>query len=185
MSVQLAFNLDADEVVTARLKSEIRALFAEGGCPECDAYAMRIVDILPHENEPRRFAYCHHYIRLYHREAARFSPSAVHDVVILRQGTDAGRLNGRIHHHSVRSTGDQIAKFNRYTDEQVLEMELRSSTMPTWRLFTEFHMAFLKAFFGRRHCTRGAYGYVTAMNYAIFRYLRVAKHYERRRILRP
>jgi hypothetical protein len=42
-------------------------------------------------------------------------------------------------------------------------------------------IAFFKAFFVRRHFMRGTYGFLTAMNYAIFRHLRVAKHYELRR----
>jgi hypothetical protein len=41
---------------------------------------------------------------------------------------------------------------------------------------------FLKAYFGRRHFVRGAYGFLTAMNYAMSRHLRIAKHYERRRL---
>ncbi|WP_204267798.1 hypothetical protein, partial [Citrobacter koseri] len=44
---------------------------------------------------------------------------------------------------------------------------------------------FLKAYFGRRHFVRGVYGFLTAMNYAISRHLRVAKHYERRHTRAP
>jgi hypothetical protein len=40
--------------------------------------------------------------------------------------------------------------------------------------------AFLKAYLGRRHFVRGTYGFLTAMNYAISRHLRLAKHLERR-----
>ena len=49
-------------------------------------------------------------------------------------------------------------------------------------MFVEFPAAFLKAYFVRRHFVRGAYGFLTAMNYAIARHLRVAKAYERRRL---
>ncbi len=47
--------------------------------------------------------------------------------------------------------------------------------------FVEFPAAFLKAYIGRRHFVRGTYGFLTAMNYAISRHLRMAKHYEQRR----
>jgi uncharacterized protein (DUF3820 family) len=37
------------------------------------------------------------------------------------------------------------------------------------RLYVELPGNFLKAYFGRRHFVRGAYGFLTAMNYAIIR----------------
>jgi hypothetical protein len=57
-------------------------------------------------------------------------------------------------------------------------------TIPAWRVFVELPAAFLKAYVGRRHFVRGAYGFLTAMNYAISRHLRLAKHFERRHRLR-
>lgn len=49
-------------------------------------------------------------------------------------------------------------------------------------MFVEFPAAFVKAYIGRRHLVRGTYGFLTAVNYAISRHLRLAKHYERRRL---
>ena len=34
----------------------------------------------------------------------------------------------------------------------------------------------------RRHALRGAYGFMTAMNFAFYRYLRAAKSIERKRL---
>ena len=59
---------------------------------------------------------------------------------------------------------------------------MRGVTIPTWRLFFELPAAFLKAYVGRRHAVRGTYGFLTAMNYAISRHMRLAKHYERRKL---
>ncbi len=47
-------------------------------------------------------------------------------------------------------------------------------------MFLEFPVAFLKAYIGRRHAVRGTYGFITAMNFAFYRWLRVAKDFERR-----
>lgn len=172
--------LDADEVVSENLKAEIRALFHDNG-PLFDAYAIRIAEVLPLEKKPRRLAYSHNYIRLYKKTAPRYSPSPIHDLVILGDGMKSGQLKAQVHHYSMRSIGEQLCKFNQYTDDQVADMESQSICLPTWRIFIEFQAAFLKAFFGRRHVTRGVYGYITAMNYAFFRYMRIAKHYECRR----
>ena len=57
----------------------------------------------------------------------------------------------------------------------------RGKHVPTWRLFVEFPASFFKAYVLRRHAMRGVYGFMTSMNYAFFRWMRVAKDVERRR----
>jgi glycosyltransferase involved in cell wall biosynthesis len=174
-------NVDADEVVPPALAEEIKALFARGE-PERDAYKVRIAEIFPGEAAPHPLAYALVPVRLYRLDRGRYSPSLVHDRVELQPGATVGKLKGIIHHWSVRSLGDQLAKLNRYSDQQAVDLELRGVSIPTWRLFFELPANFLKAYFGRRHFVRGTYGFLTAMNYAISRHLRLAKHYERRRL---
>ena len=174
-------NLDADEVVPPELKAEIRAVFA-GPAPARDAYRIGIAEIFPGEERPHPLAYTLTPVRLYRKSRGRYSPSLVHDRVELAPDVDPARLRGVIHHFSVRSLGDQIEKLNRYSDQQAEDLDLRGVTIPTWRVLFEFPAAFLKAYVGRRHALRGTYGFLTAMNYAISRHLRIAKHYERRRL---
>ena len=176
-------NLDADEVVTPELAREMTALFAKGE-PDTSAYAMNIVEVFPGEEKPRPMAYSHVYVRLYRKDVGRFSGSSVHDLVDLQPGTNIVYLKEIVHHYSVRSLGDQLEKFNRYTDQLVDDLDSRGVRIPTWRVFIELPIAFLKAYFGRRHCVHGVYGFLTAMNYAMFRHLRVAKYYERHRTKR-
>lgn len=173
-------NLDADEVVPPDLAAEIEALFAKGA-PDEDAYRIRIAEIFPGEGAPHPLAYALAPVRLYRRDRGRYSSSLVHDRVELTPDAKVGALKGIIHHKSVRSLGDQIDKLNRYSDQQAVDLEIRGISIPTWRVFFEFPAAFLKAYFGRRHFVRGTYGFLTAMNYAMSRHLRLAKHYERKR----
>jgi hypothetical protein len=91
-----------------------------------------------------------------------------------------GTLRGTLHHFSVRSLGEQIAKLNRYTDAQADDLDRRGERLSVLRLALEFPANFFKAWIGRRHILRGVYGFMTAMNFAFYRYLRVAKHWERR-----
>jgi hypothetical protein len=102
--------------------------------------------------------------------------------VELKPGTKTSRLKGLVHHRSVRSLGDQLAKLNSYTDQQAIDLEVRGVSIPTWRVYFEFPAAFLKAYFGRLHFLRGTYGFLIAMNYATWRHLRLAKHFERKRL---
>lgn len=172
-------NLDADEVVPPDLAAEIAALFA-GGLPPRDAYKVRIAEIFPGEGAPHRFAYALAPVRLYRKSKGRYSPSPVHDRVDLAPDARVGRLRGTVHHFSVRSLGEQMDKLNAYSDAQADDLDARGGTLSVFRLVAEFPANFLKAYIGRRHALRGIYGFMTAMNYAFYRYLRVAKHWERR-----
>jgi glycosyltransferase involved in cell wall biosynthesis len=173
-------NLDADEWVPPTLAAEIRALFAAGE-PAIPAWRLRIAEMFPGEPAPHPWAYVLTPVRLYRRSVGRYSPSPVHDRVALPAGTPTGTLRTPVHHFSVRSLGDQIAKLNAYTDQQADDLDARGVRIPAWRIFVELPAAFLKAYVGRRHFVRGTYGFMTAANYAISRHLRVAKHLERRR----
>lgn len=172
-------NLDADEVVPPDLAAEIRALFADGP-PDADGYHVPIAEIFPGEPAPHRFAYVLTPVRLYRRSRGRYSASPVHDRVDMAPGARLGRLKGIIHHFSVRSLGEQMMKLNAYTDAQADDLDRRGETIGAFRLIFEFPASFLKAWIGRRHILRGVYGFMTAMNFAFYRYLRVAKHWERR-----
>lgn len=174
-------NLDADEVVPSSLRAEIRAVFAQAGGPKADGYCIGIAEIFPGEDAPHRFAYKLSPVRLYRRSRGRYNPSPVHDRVDMTPGGVIGSLRGIIHHFSVRSLGDQIAKLDRYSDQQAEDLAGRGVFIPTWRVIVEFQAAFWKAYVARRHFVRGTYGFLTAMNYAIARHMRMAKHYERSR----
>jgi glycosyltransferase involved in cell wall biosynthesis len=173
-------NLDADEVLSPDLIAEIRSLFADKD-PQKLAYILSMQETFPGEPAPHRWAYAVKAVRLYHKTAGRYSTSTVHDRVQLNPGIQPGRLIHPVYHYSVRSLGEQIEKLNHYSTMQARDLDMRQKTIPTWRLVFEFPAAFLKAYFIRRHCLRGFYGYLTAMNYAFSRHLRLAKHWERRK----
>lgn len=172
-------NLDADEVVPPDLAAEIAGLFTPGP-PVADAYKLRIAEIFPGEPAPHRFAYTLAPVRLYRKSKGRYSPSPVHDRVDLSSDARIAKLRGTVHHYSVRSLGEQMDKLNGYSDAQADDLDARGVTVSAFRLIAEFPANFIKAYIVRRHALRGVYGFMTAMNYAFYRYLRVAKHWERR-----
>jgi glycosyltransferase involved in cell wall biosynthesis len=173
-------NLDADEVVTPQLVDEIRALFASG-MPAADGYEIAIVDVFPGEAQPAPLAYRLTPVRLYRRDRGRYVESTVHDRVAFDGKASIARLKGIVHHHSVRSLGEQLTKLNAYSIMQARDFVDRGRRLPRIRVFTEFPMAFFKAWFGRRLFLRGAYGFLVAMNYAMFRHMRVMRIYETER----
>jgi glycosyltransferase involved in cell wall biosynthesis len=173
-------NLDADEVVPPDLAVEIRRALTDGALG-IDGFRLRIAEVFPGEGAPHSFAYALTPVRLYRRDKGRYADALVHDRVAFAPGSRFATLKGTVHHFSVRSLGDQIAKLNGYTDQQVADLAKKGEHVPTWRLFAEFPAAFFKAYVIRRHALRGVYGFMTAMNFAFYRWLRVAKDVERRR----
>jgi glycosyltransferase involved in cell wall biosynthesis len=172
-------NLDADEVASEALVAEITALFAAGE-PAPGGFRIRIAEVFPGEERPHPLAYALAPVRLYHRAAGSYSPSPVHDRVDMRAGYPVRRLSGVVAHRSVRSLGEQLIKLNAYADAQVDDMMARGESVTRLRMVLEFPANFIKAYVGRRHLLRGSYGFMTAMNYAFYRYLRAAKFWERR-----
>jgi len=95
-----------------------------------------------------------------------------------RAGDQIVSLKRRITHWSNPSLSFFMNKFNRYTDAQVADLRARGRRLARLRLFSEFPVAFVKAYFVRRYFLRGQWGWTSAVDYAYFRHIRVAKAYE-------
>lgn len=175
---QWLLNLDADEALSPELQRELRRLF-EAGPPRHDAYRLVIRAVCPHEAQPRRWAYANSPIRLYRRDAGRFSESTVHDSVQLRPGASVGRLRGDVYHRGLLSFEQLVAKINAYTSMQARDFAARRPPhVGWWRMLTVFPAAFFKSFVLRRHFVWGRYGLAISMCYAFARQLRLAKIHE-------
>lgn len=81
-------------------------------------------------------------------------------------------------HRSIRSISFHYEKMNRYSTMQVKEMRGRGRVLPKTRLLYEFPIAFLKGYLVRGYCRYGWWGLVASTNYAVGRYLRLAKSVE-------
>lgn len=169
-------NIDADEEITPALKDEIVSLFATG--PEANVYKMEILDIYPHEEEAKSFAYGYWQYRLYNRNFGRFSDSPVHDTVRPLPHAKLLKLKTKVNHRSVRSIQFSVEKMNRYSDMQRDDMVKRGRKVSPIRLISEFPIAFFKSYILRQQFRYGIWGLVIAHNYAYSRFLRIAKMVE-------
>ena len=169
-------NIDADEEITPALRDEIIALFDP--LPNTDICKLEILDVFPHESEAKSWAYGYWQYRLYNRTKGRFSESSVHDTVRPLPEARLHILKGKVSHRSIKSLHFAVEKMNRISDMQRDDMIARGREIPSWRLLTEFPMAFFKGYFLRKQCLYGLWGVVLAYEYAFSRHLRVAKMYE-------
>jgi glycosyltransferase involved in cell wall biosynthesis len=172
-------NIDADEIVTPELKATIAAALSQTDLVP-SGFKTKIAEMFPGETKAHPWAYVLSPVRLYHKSIGRYSASPVHDRVDLVTGTPVQTLDGVIEHRSIRSLGHELSKLNAYADMQADDLDAKGRELSALRLVFEFPLTFFKAYVGRRHFVRGLYGFMTAMNYAFYRYLRVAKHWERR-----
>ncbi|MBA4783117.1 MAG: glycosyltransferase family 2 protein [Rhizobiales bacterium] len=171
-------NIDADEPLTHEAREEIRMLVSSGRLADFDCWRIPIRTVYPHEDKPAAWAFTYNQIRLYDRERAGFAASTVHDSVLPEPGARIGQIEGAIAHRSHRSINFQVEKFNRYAEMQVDDMIARGRRLSRLRLVTEFPVAFLKAYFIRRQCLYGLWGFSLAISYAYSRFLRIAKFHE-------
>ena len=166
-------NLDADEVVSVELDSEIRRVFASG-TPTLAVHGMPALIVYPGWTKPRRLARDHYVYRLYDRRRVRFKDSTLFDSV--DPGHEpVGHLSGAIEHHTVRSLDDLIAKCDQRAAYNALHAKPKSRTLLTLRLVTEFPMSFLKYYFVRTHVFGGLMGFQYAMIIAFYRFVRIVR----------
>jgi len=172
-------NLDADEVLTAALITEIKE-WKEINTQTPYGYRFKFVTVYPHHEKPRLCADFHDYIRLYNKEKMRFRDSLTHDAVV-PDGHAVGRFKGDCLHYSFKSLEHLKMKLDRYTDLQAKEI-----TKPLWlmrlRRAFEYPILFIRYYLGRGHIFGGLYGLKVAHIAAKYRGARIRKFIEAQRL---
>jgi glycosyltransferase involved in cell wall biosynthesis len=166
-------NLDADEIVTAQLQSEIEALFATSELTVAGFWVDDLV-VYPGHDKPRAFARDHRFIRLYDRDKIRFKDSTLFDNVDPKNAK-IGSLKAPLHHFSVRSFDDLIAKCDERASYNAANAKTKRRGLLTLRVLTEFPMQFLKYYFWRTHVFGGMAGFQFAMITAFYRFIRIVR----------
>jgi len=165
------FNIDADEVVTPKLASDIITTFANGD-PEFVAYGMPIHMIYPGAATPRPMARDHWHARLYNRKFIRFRNSNIHDAVVT-DGYPVGAFRAPVFHYSMRSFADMKRKLDERTWILVENARPSSKARLATRLPIELPVNFFKYYIVRRHWTGGLTGLRYASIQASFRFLKI------------
>ena len=162
-------NVDADEVVTPELASEIHDIAAG----EPTACRIRILNVYPGDERPRPWANDYNVVRFYHRSCGEYRDHALFDRV--ETSGPVEQLAAPIHHYPLISWAHFVEKENRYSSFAANNAKSRSKTALMLRLPFEAPFAFLKFYFVRRHFTGGWKGFSFAMIAALARALRIVK----------
>ena len=159
------FVLDSDEVITDELKNEIISTLKE---PKFMAYNVARLNFFFGKAIKNMGLYPDYTVRLFNKNFAKFDGRAVHEKVVLNDGSQRlGALKNHFLHYAYESIEQFIAKQNRYSSMGAKRNLLKALTSPTW---TFFKLYVLKGGF-----KEGFAGYVIARLYAQYTFWKYIK----------
>ena len=169
-------SLDADERVTPELRSRIDAIVRAGG--PADGYSIPRRNLFWGAWVRHGGLYPDYQLRLFRRGAGRFVDSAVHESVLV-----AGRVEKVVEpllHHSYRGLDDFVTRSNRYSTLAAAELVKRGDRPRLLGLALRPLGRFLSMYVLRAGFLDGWRGFVLAVLYANYVFLRMAKAWEAR-----
>jgi len=170
-------SLDADELVTPELRERISRIVRANG--PGDGYSIPRKNIFWGAWVRHGGLYPDYQLRLFRRAAGRFVDSAVHESVVVEGHVE--RLAEPLLHHSYRGLDDFVARSNRYSALAARDIVARGGRAGVLDLALRPLGRFLSMYVARGGFLDGWRGFVLAVLYANYVFLRVAKTWEARR----
>jgi len=172
-------SLDADEVVTDELHSEIAGIL--NGKASYDAYKIPRRNFFLGKPMTRGGWYPDCQLRLFRRDIGEFAVIPLHEHIrFYNADTKVGRLSNDMLHHTYPSIRDFVAKADRYTNIEVDAM-LKEGRRPKSLIFsmvTCFPMKFVEVYLYKGGWKDGIHGFVAATLMAARVFMRNAKLWE-------
>ena len=174
-------SLDADERVTPALARSIRAVLAA----DASGHAAVLGDGMLAGYECSRLSnfcgqwmrhgdwYPDRVLRLFRREAGRFSDDRVHERLMLEGGV--GRLSGELLHDSMPTLESALAKMNRYSSGRAADQRQAGKRGGLLQALAHGAWAFVRCYLLRRGLLDGRLGLVLALYVAEGTYYRYLK----------
>jgi len=161
-------SIDADERVTPQLKQEIINTLA---APTCDGYFVSRLSELC--GQPIRHSgwWPDYVLRLFRRDAGRFTEAIVHEHVELKGKT--AKLQSFLLHYPYETLDALINKINRYSTDAAQMMFARGKRAGVLSIVGHSVWTFVRIYLLRRGFLDGRYGFVlavTASSGSFFRY---------------
>lgn len=173
-------SIDADEVLSSELIEEIKEIKAS---PRYDVYKIKIGDMFPGYTKPSKGVKKYNLARLYNRRYANMpQDNMTKDRIEINKRAKIGQLKGVIHHYSYLNLHHQVDKLNNFTDQVVQTAISEHKKYSSLRLLTEFFRQFICYYIIKRNFLNGQWGFISSVNHAYFRFLKIAKWHEYQQI---
>ena len=171
-------SLDADEVVSPALREEIQAELAAAGGHE--GYSVPRRNVFWERWVRHGGLYPDWQLRLFRRGRCRFVARAVHESVVV--DGSVGRLRGHLEHRSYRDVADFLERTDRYTTLAADDwLAGGRGTRPFMDLVVRPLGRFLGMYVWRGGFLDGWRGFLLAVLYGYYVFMRSAKIWERAR----
>lgn len=171
-------DLDADEIVTAKLAEEIRQIFSTP--PEYRLYEFKLVTVPPFGQPWWGFKRAHR-VKLYDKSFIRIPAHAAWDQFKVPSGVEVGKLKQPLLHYAFTGIEHIVAKLNRTSGVRARETKLKPLWNVVLRVFFGLPIYFFKEYLLNGLIRGGVYGFTYALTLAFGRWMRDVKMYERHR----
>ncbi len=169
-------SIDADEVLSQELIEEIKIIKKD---PQYDVYKIKIGEMFPGYTYPKMGTKKYNLARLYNRNYAQMpKENLTKDRIEINKTAKIGQLKNLIHHYSYLNLHHQIDKLNNFTDQVVKTAISEHKKYSSLRLSTEFLRQFFCYYIIKRNFLNGQWGFISSINHAYFRFLKIAKWQE-------
>lgn len=176
--------LDADERVAPELREEISHLFTH--------FPSHISTLYHGFYIPRKNFFLGKWIkhsgwwpdytlRLFRKDSACVEEREVHEKVIVRG--PVGYLKSPMEHYTYRSISEYIKKMDNYSTlaaREIISKEVQSKASLIFRMTVRPAFTFLKMFFLKQGIRDGIYGFILAVLYSFYTFLKYLKAWEMR-----
>jgi (heptosyl)LPS beta-1,4-glucosyltransferase len=166
--------LDADEVVSPELRTEIEQVLRRG--PQADGYWIGRDNLFLGRWVRHGGWESDAVIRLVHRDRARYDDRLVHEEIDLPGPLP--KLAGRLRHHTFRSFEQYWPKVRRYAHHGALQAFQRGRRASAWSVLLHTVGRFTKMYLLRRGFLDGGHGLVLALFSSFTTYLKYAHLWE-------
>lgn len=165
------FSIDADERVTPELRTAIEAVLRNGGVhaayriSRLSSYCGRFM---------RHSGWCpDHIVRLFKRDAAKFSADLVHERLLVEGAT--GLLDGELLHYSYENLEQVLNKVNQYSSASAQMLQQRGRRASLSGAVLHGLWSFIRTYFLRAGFLDGREGFMLAVSNAEGTYYRYLK----------
>lgn len=165
--------LDADEVVSPELQSEIQQLMRTG--PIADGYTLpRSEQLFWRMNHPA--CRMNHFLRLFNRRKGQMNDVPVHAAPVVEGRVE--RLQHVFYHFGEKDIDSKVHRLNWYSTGLVEDKVRRGKRANPWTCVFYPPLVFFKSFILKSNYRNGWAGFIGSVCMAFYAFLKYAKLYE-------
>lgn len=171
-------SIDADEVISDRLRDEITAEWNKGGYEKTDAYWMKRHTFYLGRWINHGGWYPDSKIRLFRKSKAKWGGLDPHDRLIMNNDAIINRLNGDITHYTYKNISHQIKTVDRFSDASSEALMKDGKVFCLCNLLCRPPIKFIETYLFKMGFLDGLPGLIISVSSAYYVFIKYAKMWE-------